>query len=75
MKHMRVKVSFETNFDYDFETQDDIDYWDDQETIDRIIETLSDRTNNYWNDADFEIFEVDDHGNKIEGSPNNWGGK
>ena len=72
MKTMRVRVSFEVDFDYDFEDQKAIDEWDDQAAIDGILETLADRTNNYWNDADIEVYEIDEMGERIFASPNNW---
>lgn len=72
MKTMRVRVSFEVDFDYDFEDQEAIDKWDDQAAIDGIFETLADRTNNYWNDAEVEVYEIDEMGERIFASPNNW---
>lgn len=55
MKRITIEVKFNTSFDFEYE--DDVEITDelmDQE-VDDLIETLSDRTNRYWNDADYIV--------------------
>lgn len=60
MKYMQVKVKCEVEFLLEVED----DEWEDreedgwEEDYENIIETLSDRTNQYWRDADMEWNEI-----------------
>ena len=67
MKYIQVKVKFEASFTYEVE---DDEYYEDGshanmtgETVDSLvtdtIETLSDRSNRYWDDAEFYVAELD----------------
>lgn len=60
MRYVTVKVKFETSFTYEveddmYDTEEEMD----EGLIDDTIETLSDRSNRYWNDAEFELIELD----------------
>ena len=55
MKAVTINVEFKTSFDFEYD--DDVELTDeliDQE-INDLIETLSDRTNRYWDDAEFDV--------------------
>jgi hypothetical protein len=48
-----IKVKFEEEFFFDVPED-----WDEEEEIEILIETLSDRSNRTWDDADFMVTEV-----------------
>ena len=48
-----IKVEFEQEFFFDVPED-----WDEDQEIEDLVETLSDRSNNYWWDADFVVSEV-----------------
>ena len=66
MRYIKVNVKFETSFTYEIEDDEFVEetmgeecdsYWS---AMEDTIETLSDRTNQYWRDADYEVSEVFD---------------
>lgn len=62
MKYIQVKVQFEQTFTYEFEDDEFVGSWVDEPTeqgmIDDTIDTLADRSNRYWNDADYTLTEI-----------------
>ena len=60
MRYIQIKVKFETSFTYEIEDGEYTDEDDmDEMLIEDTIETLADRSNRYWNDADFDVIELD----------------